>query len=482
MMGREIGFPPLILLCVAGLLACHSGEAGSAIPPEQKLSPRLRGSWSADSQSAAVRQRVLIDLATQVDLAQLADSLRRSGADRHTRRRIVLERLRQTAERSQARVKPLLERLQQRGEIDGYRSVVIVNRLIANATPVAIRALAEQREVVAITEETVAWPSVLSAGPAASAAIDSTSWALDAVGAPAAWRQGLDGRGVVVGLIDAGASATHEQLRQNYRGGERSWHNPVDPTPSPLDILVGHGTGVLSAAVGGGAGGRKIGVAPGAQWIACVGLPGGRYSNVALTECADWMLTIGQPDVLINPWQLPNAGCDRSLERIVAAWRAAEILPVFAAGNHGPTEGTDRSPANYALSVGAIQRQGTLLPRSSRGPNSCDGSIYPSLVAPGAGVPVAFPLTASSYIRTDGTSVAAGLVAGVAALLLQHDAEATVKQLEDALRTGAADLGPPGPDNGYGYGRVSVPAALTALDRSGAHVQANSSSVSPAHR
>ena len=63
-----------------------------------------------------------------------------------------------------------------------------------------------------------------------------------------------------------------------------------------------------------------------------------------VTECADWMLTTAQPDVLINPWLLPAPGCDRSLARIVDAWRAAQILPVFAAGNNGPDAPSDASP------------------------------------------------------------------------------------------------------------------------------------------
>ena len=270
------------------------------------------------------------------------------------------------------------------------------------------------------------------------------------------------------------AEKAHDQLRQNYRGGNTSWFNPSAPTSTPTDILRGHGTGVLSAAVG-----RTIGVAPGARWIACVGLPDGHYNNVALTQCAEWMITTGQPDILINPWQLPEPGCDRSLQRIVAVWRLAEILPVFAAGNYGPEPRSDRSPSNYGFSVGAVARGDRLFARSSRGPNSCDGSIYPTIVAPGVVVRVAYPLTPSSYIQTDGSSVAAGLAGGAAALLLQRYRDATAAELEAALRSGAVDAGPRGPDNGFGYGRLSVGGALTALERIRTAANANSTSVRP---
>ncbi len=185
------------------------------------------------------------------------------------------------------------------------------------------------------------------------------------------------------------------------------------------------------------------------------------------------MLNIGQPDVLINAWLLPSKSCDRSLWRIVEAWRAAEIVPVFAAGNLGPDRASDRSPANYvglypgdatALSVGGLATADSLFTRSSRGPSSCDrSSTYPTLVAPALDVTAAFPLAKSTYIQSEGTSVAAGLVAGAAAILLQRHPEATVWELEQALRSGAVDLGPPGPDHAFGYGRLDIPGALEAL-------------------
>ena len=100
-------------------------------------------------------------------------------------------------------------------------------------------------------------------------------------------------------------------------------------------------------------GGRTVGVAPAAQWVACEGLPDGRYSNVSFTACADWLVTTAQPDIIVNPWQLPTLGCDSSVYRIVAIWRLAEMLPIFAAGNNGPQSSSDRSPGNFGFSVGA---------------------------------------------------------------------------------------------------------------------------------
>jgi len=450
------------------LLACGAPDQRAAVSPLAKLSPALRALVQV-SQSPQLAHRVIVDLTEQVDLAHLSDSLSHFVAGRAARRQTVLIALRTIANESQRRLTPLLERLRRRGEVGGYERFIIVNRVVVSATSAGIRTLAAASDVATIVEETPPSGSAL-AGLRADAPYDSLSWALHAIGG----RKGLDGHGIVVGIIDAGASALHEQLHENYRGGNASWFNPLGQTSTPTDILRGHGTGVLSAAVG-----RTIGIAPRAQWIACVGLPDGHYNNIALTECAEWILATGQPDVLVNPWQLPEPGCDRTLQRIVAVWRLAEILPVFAAGNYGPQPSSDRSPSNYGFSVGAIARGDRLFARSSRGPNSCDGSAYPTIVAPGVGVRVAYPLTPSSYIRTDGSSVAAGLVAGVAALLLERHPDATVAELEAALREGAADAGPRGPDNDFGYGRLSVPGALTALERIRTAANPSSTSVKP---
>jgi bacillopeptidase F len=382
--------------------------------------------------------------------------------------------------------------LQAQGHVESYRGFVIVNRLLVVGSTQALRALAAHPAVASITEETQ--DSVRqSAQVVRGGHARRRSWAIAAIRADSAWRLGIDGRGVVVGIIDGGASAAHEQLRGGFRRGDSAWYDPVNYRRTPEDVMPGHGTSVLSVAVGRNVASVTLGVAPGATWIACVGLRRGWYNNVHVTECAEWMLTVGQPDVLINPWLIAGASCDTALRALVDAWRAAEILPVFAAGNDGPAPRTGAAPANYvglypggraALSVGGITPRGAAFATSSRGPNACDGSTYPLLAAPGEDVTAAFPLTTSAYVNGRGTSLAAGITAGAAALLLQRFPEASVAQLEDALRSSAVDLGASGPDNVFGYGRLYVPGAMRALGRlfPETTATANSSAVTPTQR
>ena len=241
-------------------------------------------------------------------------------------------------------------------------------------------------------------------------------------------------------------------------------------------MQLGHGSAVLSCAVGQRGTPPRSGAAPGAKWVAAVGLDAGRYNNLLLARAADWMLLRARPDVLIIPWRIPGRRCDQSMRRILDAWSAAGIIVVFAAGNGGPATASDVPPANStkvfpgsraALSVGAVNARLEIDAESSRGPNSCGDGLFPQLVAPGAALTVAFPAGASTYRQVSGTSFAAGYVAGVAALLLQRCARATAAQIEDALREGAIDLGARGPDTTYGHGLVHAGRALAALREHG---------------
>lgn len=72
-----------------------------------------------------------------------------------------------------------------------------------------------------------------------------------------------------------------------------------------------------------------IGVAPGAKWVACKGLGNQGGSDVTLSECAQWILDLEEkPTVVANSW---GGGQGQSwFDDEIAAWRAANIVPVFA--------------------------------------------------------------------------------------------------------------------------------------------------------
>jgi subtilisin family serine protease len=103
------------------------------------------------------------------------------------------------------------------------------------------------------------------------------------------------------------------------------------------------------------------------------------------------------------------------------------------------------------IAVGAVDPRGRRLAYSSCGPNSAEPK--PDFVAT-----VPFP---SSW-RTRpfaGTSAAAPQAAGLAALVWARHPDWTARQVREALRRGAEDLGPAGHDCETGFGRVRLPGA-----------------------
>ena len=110
--------------------------------------------------------------------------------------------------------------------------------------------------------------------------------------------------------------------------------------------------------------------------------------------------------------------------------------------------------ARGSLTVGATEyRDESLASYSSQGPTN-DGRLKPEISAP-AGV------SGATYGTDgfDGTSASAPHVAGAAALVWSAFPDFSHEQVSAYLQSHALDLGPPGPDNGYGHGRLQLPAA-----------------------
>src|SRR5690606_15593998 len=258
---------------------------------------------------------------------------------------------------------------------------------------------------------------------------ETTEWSIRLIGTDRDWRDlGVTGAGIVVGSSDSGVDGAHPALRAGFRGGDDSWLDPWDGSRSPTDRL-GHGTHTLGSAVGTGG----IGVAPDAQWTACVNLDRNLGNPAHYLDCLQFMLApyppggdpfrdgrpARAPHILSNSWSCPPIeGCDDGVLRpATEALRAAGIYMVVAAGNTGPRCGSiEDPPAPYpdVLTVGAIDREQRVASFSSRGPVA-SGPDKPDLVAPGVGVVSAMP--GGGYARQSGTSMATPHVAGVVALM-----------------------------------------------------------------
>jgi subtilisin family serine protease len=439
---------------------------------------RFEGDFRARLRAASSSRRfvALVDLTEQLDLRAFARRLNASSMSKAQTRAAFVSALESVAARQQARLRPLLDRLVAEGSLAYARPVAVVNRVIVEGTASALLAIGSSEEVAVVRPD---WTSERAASQTGElpAEADSPlgpsfrSWAIAAMKADRLWRMGFDGSGIVVAIIDTGAFAAHEQLRDRRVPGDRGWFDPVEGTTEASD-RHGHGTGVLSQAVGGNPDGRVVGIAPGARWAAAAGNWRNFYSRSRMTLAADWVLRVARPDVLINAWSHDEGACSDFDLPFINAWKASGIFVVFPAGNRGPGRATGESPAQLcgifprggpAFSVAGLAETGGPDPLSSRGPSRCGAPAFPTLAAPGANLPMAFPGGPRSYVRGDGTSLSAGLVGGAAALLLQAAPETDPETLERVLVKSTRKIAPDGRDDATGAGAVDLEAALALL-------------------
>lgn len=417
-----------------------------------------------ESASAEQRLPVIVNYRSDSDPFSLRKQLRAEG--RRFRRNVVPRTLKMEAQATGERLGELAESL---GGVN-RRILWINSSLSVELTADAIRELAADPDVIQIRTD----GNIESPFPMAGADL-APEWNIDLVGAAALWNLGYLGGSVVVATLDTGVDVNHPELAVSYRGGNNSWFDPYGEHPTPYD-RTGHGTQVMGIIVGGDGSGASIGVAPQARWIAAkIFDDAGNATESALHAAFQWLLdpdgdplTDDAPDVVNHSWSIADDGiCNTSFQPDIAALKAADIAMVFSAGNFGPAAGSGVSPGNNpgAVSVGATDIDSNVAQFSSRGPSPCDGSLLPTLVAPGDGV-VTTDLSFGgmpNYISVAGTSFSSPHVAGVLALLRDAIPPASVDELESAIIGTAIDIAAPGPDQDTGFGLVRANDALGVL-------------------
>ena len=282
---------------------------------------------------------------------------------------------------------------------------------------------------------------------------------------------GLDGSGVGVATIDSGVSPSHADLE----GRVAHFVDFVNNQPQPYDDY-GHGThiaGIISGS-GGDSNGVHKGVAPGAHLVVLKALDvrgNGFTSNVI--AAIDYAIANREAFNIRVINLSVAAGVYESYTRdplALAAKRAVDagIVVVAAAGNNGrgaggvPVYGGIASPGNapWVLTIGASSEMGTAVreddvvaPFSSRGPTAIDKVAKPDLVAPGVGIESttepasalfaanpgsrlwgAIATESEPYLRLTGTSMAAPVVTGAIALMLQANPALTPNAVKAILQ------------------------------------------------
>jgi serine protease AprX len=341
--------------------------------------------------------------------------------------------------------------------------------LVAEVENSSLRALAADPRVARVMIDRPAFPTLFRTGAA--------------VGVTAARQQfAVTGNGVGVAIIDSGVASWHNDLYLSEGAGPRVVHFKDFTTTAtgnasslPTDGY-GHGTHVAGIIAGSGAdsNGRRTGMAPGAHLIALKVLDSDGNGYISDVIAAIDYAVAHKDALAIRIINLSVAsGVFESyrhdpLTLAAARAEAAGIVVVAAAGNLGANDagevqyGGITSPGNapWVLTVGAASHLGTArrsddtIPAfSSRGPTWIDFAAKPDLVAPGVGIEsTADPhstLTAThaayllngtqarsegAYLSLSGTSMAAPVVAGTVALMLEVNPELTPSAVKAILQ------------------------------------------------
>jgi serine protease AprX len=300
----------------------------------------------------------------------------------------------------------------------------------------------------------------------------------------------LTGSRIGIAVIDSGIDARHPALRGKVVAA-------VDFTGSgSTGDGFGHGThvaGIIAARAGAASDTSGIqGVAYGASLVnlRVLGDDGSGYASNVI-DAIDWAiehktqfnirvinLSLGAP--VMQPYR-DDPLC-AAVERAVRAG----IVVVAAAGNVGetadgtPVVGGITSPGNspFALTVGAIDAHGTadrsddtLAPYSSKGPTRYDLVIKPDLAAPGSHVVSTEAAgsylqqllperhvaggAADGYLELSGTSMAAAVASGAAALLLEERPALTPRDVKGLLEVSSEFMRQAGLI-GAGFGSMNV--------------------------
>ncbi|QNE24620.1 S8 family serine peptidase [Streptomyces sp. INR7] len=280
------------------------------------------------------------------------------------------------------------------------------------------------------------------------------------VAATAAWASGYDGKGTRVAVLDTGTDLEHPDLK-----GRVSASRNFTDSDSDTD-RQGHGTHTISTVGGSGAesGGAKKGVAPGAELLSGKVLGDqGHGLDSWIIAGMEWAVAAKADVVSMSLGDPSQTACDDPLA--VAAERLSRQGPLFviAAGNSGPGNNTVSSPgcAPSVLTVGAVDRDDTTAPFSSRGPAGPGHTLKPEIAAPGVGISAAAAggRGVYAYQSMSGTSMATPHVAGAAAIVKQRHPDWSGQQIKAAL-VGSANTHVPGDVRETGAGRLDVEAAL----------------------
>ena len=298
-----------------------------------------------------------------------------------------------------------------------------------------------------------------------------------AINVPLVHETGNTGQGIIVGVFDNGfRQPDHEAFSSTTILATYDFvEHKVSVVPNdPRSSFGSHGVATL-ATLGGYAPGQVIGPAFGAHFLLA---RTENDSSETVVEEDNWVAAIEWAESLgvqvtstslgyIDYWSWEDMdGRTTIVSRAATMASRRGIVVVCSAGNEGLNSEhntlTAPADADSILAVGAVHPDGSRASFSSIGPTtSIPPRIKPDVMAPGTSIYTASGFSRTSYAITQGTSFSCPLAAGVAAMMLRANPQATPMQIITALKKTASRAS--SPDNLYGWGIIDAKRAVDAI-------------------
>jgi len=252
-----------------------------------------------------------------------------------------------------------------------------------------------------------------------------------------------DGENVTVAVIDTGIDSLHPLLESRLASGFDTVDNDGDPTDI-ADGIDNDGDGYVDEAHGHGTNvaGLVALAAPAAKIMPLRALDAdGTGDEFAVAKAIEWAAANGADVINLS---LGTTTSSALLDDVIAGARSRGIVVVAAAGNFGTAAKVYPAANANVIGVAALDNNGTLTGFSNRGPWIDVATRGVDLVSPHPG---------DRMIRWEGTSAAAPIVAGMAAVVVSainsNPAQTTQLVLDSAIGLSAQN---PGNTNAVGAG------------------------------
>ena len=270
---------------------------------------------------------------------------------------------------------------------------------------------------------------------------------MESIAAPEGWAIATGSSDVTVAILDTGVNP-HPDLAGRIIEGRDIINGDDDPADD-------HGHGTIVAGIAAANGNNSIGVA-GIDWAARI-MPvkvlgsNGSGTSSSVAQGLTWAADHGADVINMS---LGGTTSSNTMQNACDYAYGKGAVLVAAAGNDGTS--TLNYPAAYE-SVIAVA--GLNIYCDARATWSSHGEGL-ELSAPGTRIwTTTFD---GSYAFASGTSVASPLVAGLATLVLSVEPSLKPADVRSILNSTATDLGDPGRDIEYGWGRIHMERALLA--------------------